>query len=75
MASASRASGCDTTDAGTVESFTMLMRDAASPLDKLHDRQPIILRREDWAAWLDLNADVRPLFRLDNGDRFAIERA
>jgi putative SOS response-associated peptidase YedK len=53
----------------------MLMRDAAAPLDKLHSRQPIILRREDWAIWLDLAADVRPLFRLDNGDRFAIERA
>jgi putative SOS response-associated peptidase YedK len=53
----------------------MLMRDAVSPLDKLHDRQPIILRRDDWAVWLNLDADVRPLFRLDNGDRFVIERA
>ncbi len=66
---------CDTTDAGTVESFTMLMRDAVTPLDKLHSRQPIILRCEDWETWLDLTADVRPLFKQENGERFVIERA
>ena len=66
---------CNTTDAGTVESFTMLMRDAAPPLDGLHSRQPIILRREDWATWLDLGADVQPLFGQGNGERFVIERA
>src|SRR5262249_36817330 len=66
---------CDTTDVGTVESFTMLMRDAVPPLDKLHTRQPIILRQEDWATWLDLSADVQPLFKLENEERFVIERA
>ena len=66
---------CETSDAGAVESFTMLMRDAVPPLDKLHERQPIILRRDEWATWLDLSTDVRPLFKLDNGDWLSIERA
>jgi len=65
---------CETTDAGTVESFTMLMRDAAPPLDHLHTRQPVILRREDWQAWLDTDADAAPLYDLDNGDRFDLEQ-
>lgn len=61
-------------DAGPVESFTMLMRDAAPPLDRLHSRQPVILRWEDWQAWLDPGADAAPLYALDNDDRFAIEQ-
>lgn len=65
---------CETTDAGAVESFTILMRDPAPPLDTLHNRQPVILRREDWTTWLDLKADVKPLFALENGDRFVIRR-
>jgi putative SOS response-associated peptidase YedK len=65
---------CETTDEGMVDSFTMLMRDAAPPLDGLHTRQPVILRREDWATWLGLSADVEPLYRLDNADRFGIEK-
>ena len=65
---------CETTDAGAVESFTILMRDPAPPLDQLHNRQPVILRHQDWATWLDLKADVTPLYGLENGDRFGIER-
>jgi putative SOS response-associated peptidase YedK len=65
---------CKTTDAGTVESFTIVMRDPEPPLDQLHNRQPVVLRQQDWGTWLDLKADVAPLFRLKNGDRFAIER-
>ena len=65
---------CETTDAGTVESFTMLMRDAAPPLDRLHSRQPVILRLEDWQAWLDTDADAAPLYALENGDRFDLEQ-
>jgi len=65
---------CETTDAGTVESFTILMRDPAPPLDQLHNRQPVILRHRDWATWLDLKADVTPMYGLENGDRFSIER-
>jgi putative SOS response-associated peptidase YedK len=65
---------CDTEDAGSVDSFTMLMRDSAPPLDRLHTRQPVVLRREDWTAWLDTSADVTPLYALDNGDRFEIEQ-
>ncbi len=65
---------CETTDAGRVESFTILMRDPVPPLDRLHNRQPVVLRHQDWAIWLDLKADVTPLFGLGNDDRFAIER-
>ncbi len=64
---------CRTTDAGTVDSFTIVMRDPAPPLDRFHGRQPVVLRVEDWATWLDPSADARPLWRLDNADRFVVE--
>ncbi len=65
---------CDTADQGPVDSFTMLMRDAVPPLDVLHERQPVPLFSEHWATWLDVQADVKVLYSLANGTRFAIER-
>lgn len=33
--------------------FTILTTAAEPGLDRIHDRQPLVLDREDWAAWLD----------------------
>lgn len=33
--------------------FTIVTRPAEPGLDRIHDRQPVVLDRPDWAAWLD----------------------
>lgn len=39
-----------------VISFTILTQDAEPGLDRIHDRQPVVIEPEDWAAWLDPTA-------------------
>jgi putative SOS response-associated peptidase YedK len=36
-----------------VDSCAVITREAEPPLDVIHDRQPAIIRRADYAAWLD----------------------
>lgn len=36
-----------------IESCTMLTRGSNEPLNKIHKRQPVILRKTDWDNWLD----------------------
>lgn len=36
-----------------VSSFTILTTSAEPGLDRIHDRQPLVLERSDWARWLD----------------------
>lgn len=60
----------ETSDAGTVESFAMVMQPAGSPLNTIHDRAPIVLPREHWATWLDLDADVSQLMGPESPDLF-----
>jgi len=52
---------CKTADAGEVESFTIVTQPASSALNAYHDRAPVVLAQKNWATWLDLDADVRPL--------------
>lgn len=33
--------------------FTIITTDAEPGLDRIHDRQPLVLERADWATWLD----------------------
>ncbi|WP_029290986.1 SOS response-associated peptidase [Cellulomonas sp. HZM] len=45
-------------------SATVITRPALPELEHIHDRQPLMLRREDWDAWLDPAVDAehaRPL--------------
>lgn len=45
--------------------FTIITTRAEPGLDRLHDRQPLVLERDDWAAWLDPGVgDVDTLSRL-----------
>jgi putative SOS response-associated peptidase YedK len=36
-----------------LETCSVITTDAQPDLARLHDRMPLVLRREDWAAWLD----------------------
>jgi putative SOS response-associated peptidase YedK len=33
--------------------FTIITTEAEPGLDRIHDRQPLVLERDDWATWLD----------------------
>ena len=37
----------------TIESCTLIVTDANTLVREIHDRMPVILGREDYAAWLD----------------------
>ncbi len=54
-------------------SFTIITTDAEPGLDRIHDRQPLVLERSDWAAWLDPETDedtVRRLLAFEQPGRF-----
>ena len=54
-------------------SFTIITTDAEPGLDRIHDRQPLVLERSDWAAWLDPQTDeetVRRLLAFEQPGRF-----
>lgn len=40
---------------GDVTTFTILTTDANSLMAKIHSRMPVIIRPEDYAAWIDTN--------------------
>lgn len=38
---------------GLVRTFTILTQDARSPLDRVHDRMPVVVDPRHWEMWLD----------------------
>lgn len=64
----------DTAD-GPVESFTILTTAAGPDMSAIHDRQPVILDRADWARWLDPTADASDLFPAKPAGRLTIQLA
>jgi putative SOS response-associated peptidase YedK len=40
-------------EGGTIESCTIIVTGANGPVREIHDRMPVVLGREDYAAWLD----------------------
>ena len=54
----------------TIESCTIIVTDANDLVRAIHDRMPVILGREDYAAWLDpANTDAEgPLAMLKPAD-------
>jgi putative SOS response-associated peptidase YedK len=54
--------------------FTVLTTEAEPGLDRIHDRQPLVLERDDWGAWLDPGstdpAAVAPLLAPRPAGRF-----
>ena len=55
--------------------FTIITTEAEAGLDRIHDRMPLVLPRESWAAWLDPSVsspdDVRELLAPQLPGRFA----
>jgi len=58
-----------------LESFTMLTCAPGPDQAAYHDRQPVILEREDWPTWLDLAADVAPLLKGSPAGGITVELA
>lgn len=38
---------------GPIRTFTILTQDSRSPLDRIHDRMPVVVDPEHWGVWLD----------------------
>jgi putative SOS response-associated peptidase YedK len=52
-------------DGSEIESCTIIVTDANELVHAIHDRMPVILQREDFAAWLDpANTDAEGLLAL-----------
>jgi putative SOS response-associated peptidase YedK len=51
------------TSEGMLESFAIVTTAAGPDSAAIHDRQPVILEKSDFARWLDLSADVSPLLQ------------
>ena len=66
---------CDTSDAGIVESCTIITQPAGAPLNGYHDRAPVVLFAQHWARWLDPAAEVMELLGPESVDRFVIHPA
>jgi putative SOS response-associated peptidase YedK len=45
--------------ADVIHSFTIITIEANSLIAPIHDRMPVILKRDDWRAWLDPNFQDR----------------
>ena len=48
---------------GDADAFTLLTTAPGQDVAPIHDRQTIVLEREDWAAWLDLTKPEAALLR------------
>lgn len=62
-------------DGGTpLETFTIVNTAANDIMAQYHDRVPIVLAPEDYATWLDPNADARPLLKAPPSEWFTATR-
>jgi putative SOS response-associated peptidase YedK len=57
-----------------VETFTIVNTAANEIMAQYHDRVPIVLASHDYAAWLDPDADPRPLLKAPPSEWFAATR-
>lgn len=54
--------------------YSMVMTEACVHVADVHDRMPVILRREDWADWLDGAPDAAGLLCRPYPDLMVVER-
>ena len=47
---------------GTIESYALTTLPPNPAFEKYHDRAPLVLERDDYAAWLDSPASATALF-------------
>lgn len=59
---------------GVVESYTLATCAPGPDCAPYHNRQPVILQRDQWADWLDLGRDVRPLLQAGRAGMITAER-
>ena len=57
-----------------IETFTIVNTAANAIMARYHDRVPIVLAPEDYAAWLDPGADPRPLLKAPPSEWFTATR-
>jgi putative SOS response-associated peptidase YedK len=60
---------------GLVESFTILTCAPGPDCEPYHNRQPVILERDQWAPWLDLSNNPAPMLRAGAARVVSVERA
>jgi putative SOS response-associated peptidase YedK len=60
---------------GVIESCTVLTTAAGPDMAPYHNRQPVILGRDQWTTWLDLRADPAPLFQARPAGSLRVEQA
>jgi putative SOS response-associated peptidase YedK len=48
-------------DGEVVDSFAIITTAAAPAVESIHDRMPLVLPKESYAAWLDAKADPEPI--------------
>ncbi len=63
----------ETTD-GRIESFTIVTTAPGPDCAPYHNRQPVILERDQWAIWLDTDADHEPFLKAGMEGVIAVER-
>ena len=56
------------------ESFTLLTTEPGPDVAPIHDRQMVVLQREDWHAWLDLTKPETELLRPLPAGSLAVEQ-
>jgi putative SOS response-associated peptidase YedK len=62
-------------DGEVTESFTIITTDAGPDAAPYHDRQPVALERREFAQWLDLSADPKPLLAPSPVGRLSVLKA
>lgn len=56
------------------EAFTLLTTAPGPDVEPIHSRQMVVLKREDWASWLDLSKSEDELLRALPTGSFAVEQ-
>ena len=60
---------------GPVDSFTIVTCAPGRDCEPYHNRQPVILERDQWATWLDLTADPTPILKAGAAGAISVARA
>jgi len=60
---------------GPLETFTIMTTAPGPDAAPYHDRQPVILERDQWAMWLNLTADVSGLLSAGSAGKLKVEQA
>ena len=60
---------------GTIESYALTTLPPDPAFEKYHDRAPLVLERDDYAAWLDSPASAAALFTTPKKPSLQVELA